>query len=97
MTLEMLSALVGVVTSLIFSYFPGVSDWFAALESNVKRLLQLAVAFVVTGAIFGLGCAGIVDSGFACDWTGALDAVSLLISFLIANQTAFSLTPKAKK
>jgi len=90
----MLSALVGVVVSLVFSYFPAVSEWFAQLEGNEKRLLQLGVAFVVTGAIFGLGCAAVIDSGFACDWAGALDAVSLLLSFLIANQTAYSLTPR---
>jgi len=91
MTLDKLTALVGIVVSLAFSYFPGLSEWFDALEGNIKRLLQVAVAVVVAGAVFGLGCAGIVD-GFACAWPGALDAAWLIVAFLIANQAAYQLT-----
>lgn len=93
MTNDELVALVGVVTSLVFSYFPVVKDWFAAQAPNVKRLLQVAVAVVVSGAVFGLSCAGIV-SGFSCDWPGALDALRLILVFVIANQTAYAVTPK---
>ena len=93
LTSEQLSALCGIVTSLLFSYFPIVSDWFDAQEPNVKRMLQVAVAVVVSGAVFGLSCAGIV-SGFSCDWPGALDALSLIVVFVIANQTAYAVTPR---
>jgi hypothetical protein len=93
MSIEELTALCGVVTSLIFSYFPIVRDWFDAQEPNVKRLLQVAVAVVVSGAVFGLSCAGILG-GFSCDWPGALDAVRLIVIFVVANQTAYAVTPR---
>ncbi len=93
MTQEKLVALVGVVTSLVFSYFPVVKDWFDGQLPNVKRLLQVAVALVVSGVVFGLGCAGIVE-GFACTWDGALDAAWLLVAFIVANQATYAVTPK---
>ena len=93
MTNEELVALVGIVTSLVFSYFPIVKTWFDAQEPNVKRLLQVGIAVVVSGAVFGLSCAGIL-SGFSCDWPGALAMLRLVVIFVIANQTAYSVTPK---
>ena len=93
MTQEELSALLGIVVSLIFSYFPVVNIWFDALEGNVKRLLQVALALVVTIAIFVLSCFDIL-SAFACTWDGALVALRLVVAFLITNQTAYKLTPK---
>ena len=93
MTNDELVAVVGIVVSLAFSYFPGLESWFGGQTPNVKRLLQLAVAVVVSGAVFGLGCAGIVD-GFVCTWAGALDAARLLVVFMIANQTAYAVSPR---
>lgn len=93
MTQEELVALVGIVTSLVFSYLPHVKDWFDAQTANVKRLLQVAVAVVVAGAVFGLSCAGLLH-GFTCDWAGALSMLRLVVVFVIANQAAYSVTPK---
>ena len=88
-----LAALVGVVVSLAFSYFPVINEWFDQQEPNVKRLLQVAVAAVVAAGALALSCVGVVES-FACDAAGALAAGRLLLTFLIANQTAYAVTPK---
>lgn len=93
MTLEELVALVGIVVSLLFSYFPGIQQWFEPLPSNTKRLLQVAVAVVVSGAVFGLGCAGLAQ-GFACSVDGAIAAVRLLVVFIVTNQAAYAITKR---
>jgi len=42
MTAEMISASAGILLSLVFSYVPGLSDWFNALDGAHKRLVMLA-------------------------------------------------------
>jgi len=93
MTQEELAALCGIVTSVVFSYFPGVKTWFDAKPANVKRLLQVGVAVVVAAVVFGLGCAGIVTAD--CSTAGALAMARLIIVFVVANQTAYAVTPRA--
>jgi len=95
MTQLELSALAGIVTSLLFSYVPGLREWFDPLIGDTKRLLQLSVAFVVAWAIFGLSCAEVLST-FTCDWPGILEVTRLIVAFLVANQTTYSLTPRSK-
>jgi len=95
MTQLELSALAGIVTSLLFSYIPGLREWFEPLAGDTKRLLQLSVAFVVAWAVFGLSCFDVLST-FTCDWPGILEVARLIVAFLIANQTAYSLTPRSK-
>ena len=49
MTGEQLSAIAGVVLSLIFSYIPQLRQRFNALDGDHKRLV-MAVSLVVTAA-----------------------------------------------
>ena len=95
MTQLELSALAGIITSLLFSYIPGLREWFDPLTGDTKRLLQLGVAFVAAWAIFGLSCAEVLAT-FTCDWPGVLVVLRLIMAFLVANQTAYSLTPRSK-
>jgi len=90
-----LSAILGVITSLLFSYFPVLRDKFDALEGDVKRLIQVGAGALVAVAIFGLSCAAVLDA-FTCDWNGARLMLVLLLDFLIANQTVYALTPRKK-
>lgn len=92
MTAEQLSLIVGVVLSLLFSYFPGLKGWFEKLQPDEKRLVMLGVLFVVTAGIFGLSCAKLFEY-FVCSWSGVWEAVKLFILAAVANQTAYSLTP----
>lgn len=93
MTPEQLAAIAGIVLSLAFSYVPGLKDWFDRQDGNTKRLVMLGLMLGVVAAIFGLSCAGLMTT-FACTWLGAWDAVWLFVLAAIANQTAYSLTPK---
>lgn len=94
LTSEILVSIAGVVLSLLFSYIPGLRVWFAALISEKKQLIMLAVLIIVTGGVFGLGCAGILDIGLACDKGGVIALVRLLIVALIANQSTYLISPQ---
>ena len=58
MSPETLTLISGAALSLFFSYVPGLNVKFAALSSDVKRLIMAGVLLVVSGAIFGISCAG---------------------------------------
>ena len=93
MTVDFLAMAFGVITSLLFEYFPVVESWFGSQPANVKKLLQLAVAAIVAWGAFGLSCAGVLTA-FTCDGVGAVTVLRLLFDFLIANQTAHKLTKR---
>jgi hypothetical protein len=95
MTPEQLAALAGVILSLAFSYVPGLKDWFEKLDGNYKRLIMLGVMAAVVLVIFGLSCTRLLST-FQCSWLGAWDMLYLLILAAVANQTAYSLTPRAR-
>ena len=64
MTTTLLSSIAGSLLSLLFSYLPGLSDWYAQLGVNPddggtrKRLLMLALLCLTALASFGLACSG---------------------------------------
>ena len=90
-----LAMIAGAALSLLFSYFPGLNTWFATLEPATKRLVMAGMMLAVAGAVFGLGCAGIV-SGVACSRDGALNLVMIYIMALTANQAAYAVSPEAQ-
>jgi hypothetical protein len=92
MTETTLASLAGVVLSLAFSYIPGLTEWFAKLTANNKRLIMLAALLAVALGLFGASCAGF-SAQVACDMTDAKSMLSLFVSAAIANQTAYMLTP----
>ena len=94
LTSELLVSLAGIVLSLLFSYIPGLRVWFAALTSEKKQLIMLGLLVLVTGGVFGLGCAGILDIGLACDKGGVIAIVKLLVAGIIANQATYLISPQ---
>lgn len=97
MSAENLSAICGVVLSLVFSYVPGLSSKWEALASEYKRLIMLGLLIVVAGVVFGLACTGWgADFGVAvvCDKKGFIGLVQALIYAIMANQTAYMITKK---
>lgn len=93
MSADQLAAIAGVVLSLAFSYIPGLSDWYGALESVYKRLLMAGLLVVVACAVFGLSCGGLV-AYVTCDKAGALGLVNALVAALVANQSTYLLSPQ---
>ena len=97
-TSESLSLVVGAVVSLLFSYFPALNTWFAAKQSSVKCLIMIGVMVVVSGSIFGLGCANIITmDGFVCAKESVMQFVSILIAAVVANQGAYMISPQTDK
>lgn len=100
MTPEQLSAIAGVVLSLIFSYVPAVSDWYAKLDGVQKRMLMLVLIVVVALSSFLLTCSKLaIDLGLAitCDRAGVMGLVGAVISALIANQGTYLLSPQKNR
>ena len=95
MTSELLAGIAGIVLSLAFSYIPGLSTKFAKLESSTKRLIMAGLLLLTGGAAFGLSCAGVFAT-VTCDKAGALGLVSHFIMALIANQSAYSISPETR-
>lgn len=92
---EMLVGIAGVVLSLAFSYIPGLRTWYAALVAETKQLIMLGLIILVSGAIFALGCYGILSVGVACDKYGAISLVWMIVLGLTSNQAAYMITPAA--
>jgi len=86
MTVELISAIAGIVLSLAFEFVPGFDKWYDALGPQVKRLFMVATLVVVVGGAFGLSCAGLVAL-FPCTVAGGWIAVQAFIAALVANQT----------
>ena len=93
---ESLLALLGVIVSLVFSYFPGLRVLFAAQSSEWKSGIMIGMLAVLTAILFGMGCAGSIHTGLACDQTGVWRAVSAFIAALVANQGTWQATKNLK-
>ena len=91
----MLASLMGVVTSLIFSYVPGLKARFESLSSDYKKLVMIGILFLVVLGVYGASCFDLY-MGITCDLAGAKTMLSLFISALVANQTTYLLSPKKK-
>lgn len=94
LTPEFIGAAAGVLLSVLFAYVPGVKPWFDALTGVNKRLVLFAAMFVVSVAIFALGCARGVF-GLTCDGDGVFRVVYILTAAVIASQTAYSIEGRA--
>ena len=94
LTPEFLAAVAGVVLSLGFSYVPGLRTSFAGLMPEIKRLVMLALLFVVTIVLTLLTCNGVIETGIACDQNGIVRIVWTFILAMIANQTTYQISPQ---
>ena len=93
MTSDLLASISGIVLSLVFSYIPGLNTKFAKLDSGIKRLIMAGLLLITAGAAFGLSCAKIFPT-VACSQEGALGLVKVFVMALIANQSAYLISPE---
>lgn len=94
---ELLSAAAGMLLSLLFSYLPGLSDWYEPLDPTKKRLVMLAALLVVAAFIMANSCWGVALPAVpvvTCDGAGAGGLIQAFIAAAIGSQTAFLLAPK---
>ncbi len=93
MTAEQLAAIAGIVLSLLFSYIPGLSDKYASLDPTQKRLIMAGLLLLVAGGVFAGSCGGLWNT-VVCTKKDALGLLYVFISALIANQSAYLLSPR---
>ena len=97
MSAELLASVLAIVMSLAFSYIPGLSDWYTALDRKYKQVVMGVGLVVIAFSVFGLACAGFgaqFGIDLACTQDGAIALLKLLIDALIVNQGTYLLTRK---
>jgi hypothetical protein len=93
MTATVLASIAGVVLSLAFNYIPGLNTKFAALSTEIKRLIMLGILVLVAAGAYGLSCAGWWPT-VTCDEAGIKTLLEALFFAAVANQTTYQLTPQ---
>lgn len=100
MTPQALSATAGILLSLIFSYTPGISTWYAVQSREAKQAIMLGLLLIISLGAFGLACAGMLYQMFGiqitCDQAGGMELATAFFSALIANQAVFLASPQTK-
>jgi hypothetical protein len=96
LTPELLASVSGVIISLGFSYIPGLSTKFAALNAVVKSAIMAGLMVVAGVVIYIGGCNGLFVTGMVCGTEGGWKLVSVLLAAIIANQAAYQLSPPTK-
>jgi TRAP-type C4-dicarboxylate transport system permease small subunit len=91
---ELILVVVASLTSLIFSYFPPLADWYAALQSHIKSFIMIALMAVITLAIFLLVNLGYVPSAQPISWQLA---VFYFIQAIITNATTYVVSPQTNR
>ncbi len=87
-----LMVLLGSVVSLAFSWFPGLKERYSALTQDAKSGIQIGVLFLLTAAVFGLGCVGILNTGLVCSADGVVKTVIAFVLALASNQGTYQAT-----
>lgn len=97
MSAQVLAAAAGILVSLVFSYLPGVADWYALLDGTQKRLVMLAALLIIACGAIGLSCLGIAQAAGtplpACTPQGLQTLLEALVAALVANQAAYLISP----
>jgi hypothetical protein len=102
MQAETISMVAGVLLSLLFSYCPGLSGWFAALGEEHqdggtrKRLVMLGLLVLAALGSLALSCAGLPAPGAEvdCSRAGAWELARALAAAIVANQGVYALSPR---
>ena len=91
---EDISMTTGILLSVILSYVPGLNTRFAALHPTYKRLIMLLLLVIVAVIAYLLGCIG--QSNIECSKAGAWGLGRVLAAAIIANQSAYAVTPRTE-
>ena len=95
MTPEILVGLIGAGISILFKIVKPLDVWlYTKVPDQWRGLVSIGVVVLVTGAIFGLGCAGIIG-GIGCTVDGAKELFTMLGVAVVSNQITFLSTPSS--
>lgn len=95
MTNETLSIIAAMVMSLIYSFFPGVKAWYAALDDASKFSVNVLTIVVMSSAIFLMSCVGITVK-ITCDAFGVDLLLNMILRFATAYGSTYLLTRKLR-
>lgn len=93
----LLMSVLGAVTSLLFSYLPGLSEWFDTLAVKQKRLVNAGVLLVVAVAFVALACAGLAEQfniPVTCTQAGVIEVLKALFFAYVGNSVAYTASRK---
>lgn len=93
-TPEMIINVIAVIASLLASYFPALSTWYAGLRSEVKSGIMIGAMAIVTIAIFLLVNNGLIPSNEPISWQRALYA---FFQALIFNAGTYIVSPQTSE
>ena len=98
MTSVQLSAIAGILLSLIFSYVPQVQEWYGAKDSKTQSLIMLGLLALVAVATYGISCAGWWPglTSVTCDQAGIKSLIEAFVAAVIANQATYVISPQKK-
>ena len=98
MSAELLSSVSGIVLSLVFSYVPGVKEWFEPLANKYKQSIIGGLLVVVAASIFGgLVIASPTKNSMACMKllpSKPVDVVVVVPDFHVLTNDARAVLPK---
>ena len=94
-TPEMIINVIAVIASLVASYFPAVSAWYAGLSDTKKSLIMIFGMMIVTGTIVLLVNAGLIPS--TAGPITLVQAVYAFIQALIFNAGTYIVSPQTSK
>lgn len=93
-TPQLLVAIVGIVLSLLFNYFPLLNTWYADLKTEFKSLIMILLLLLSAVGVYLLTYFGLVETTEPLSiWL----AVKIFISALIVNQATYVISPERKK
>jgi hypothetical protein len=98
MSVEVFTAAVAILVSLLFEYVPGLSDWYNKVPDKFQRLIMLGLMVVVAGVALGFNCAGWFTSyipKISCSQAGVEEMFVLLLTALVSNQTTHLVLKKS--
>ena len=90
---EMLVALVGVVLSFVFGYFPWVKDWFDSLDSRIKPLVMAGILLLVSAGHLAVSC----SFQWPCIQLHWSEYLRVWFVAMLANQTAYQVAVRQQK
>ena len=88
---NLISAVIAFILSFCVERIPKFKDWWANFQS--KEITIAGAAVVVTAVMVGLSYAGAPIEGVPQPfiWDGLFSVLGMLVSFLVASQTAYML------
>lgn len=91
---ELISAGVGILLSLVFSFIPPVATWYYGINKEWRGLVMVGFTVLATLGIFGLSCSGLFN-WVACTADGAKDLLRAFLILLGSNQIVYMVTPES--